>query len=300
MRTPVLVIGRSGQVAQALVRLGRIHGHDVVATGRPEADLKRPDSLATALARHGPAMVVNAGAYTAVDDAEGSREEAFAINAAGAGHLARACAQASVPLIHMSSDYVFDGKASRPYREDDAIAPLSAYGASKAEGEAEVREAGGRHVIFRTSWLYSEGGRNFLTTMLRLGRERPELAIVDDQMGSPTYAADVAEAIARIVETVLDRPGDDVWGTCHFASAGSTTWFGFAGEIFARAGARGWPAPRLKPITTAEYPTPARRPSYSVLDSGRTARVFGVTAPDWREALWRCMARIEHSERVVP
>jgi dTDP-4-dehydrorhamnose reductase len=300
LNAPVLVIGRRGQVAQALARLGRIHGHDIVAAGRPQADLKRPDRLAAALARHGPAMVINAGAYTAVDDAEHAREEAFAINAAGAGHLALACARAGVPLIHMSSDYVFDGRARRPYREDDAIAPLSAYGASKAEGEAEVREAGGRHVILRTSWLYSEGGRNFLTTMLNLGRERAELAIVDDQTGSPTYAADVAGAIARIIETVLDRPGDDVWGTFHFASAGSTTWFGFASEIFARAGARGWPAPRLKPITTAEYPTPARRPAYSVLATARIARVFGVAPPDWREALRRCMARIEHGEKVVP
>jgi len=298
MRTPVLVIGRSGQVARALARLGRVHGHDIVAAGRPEVDLTRPATLSAALARHGPAMVINAGAYTAVDDAEGAREEAFAINAAGAGHLARACAHAGVPLIHMSSDYVFDGKASRPYREDDATAPLSAYGASKAEGEAELREAGGRHVILRTSWLYSEGGRNFLTTMLRLGRERPELAIVDDQTGSPTYAADVAGAIARIVETVLDRPGDDVWGTLHFASAASTTWFGFASEIFAKAGAKGWPAPRLKPITTAEYPTPARRPAFSVLETTKFVRLFGVTPPDWREALGRCMARIDQSEKV--
>jgi len=244
--------------------------------------------------------VVNAGAYTAVDVAENAREEAFAINAAGAGQLARACAEAGIPLIHISSDYVFDGRARRPYREDDATAPLSAYGASKAEGEAEVREAGGRHVIMRTSWLYSEGGRNFLTTMLSLGRERPELAIVDDQTGSPTYAADVAGAIARIVETVLDGPGDDVWDTFHFASAGSTTWFGFASEIFARAEAKGWPVPRLKPIATAGYPTPARRPAYSVLDSRKIAREFGLVPPDWREALGRCMARIAHSEKVNP
>jgi dTDP-4-dehydrorhamnose reductase len=299
MTAPVLVIGRSGQVARALAGLGSIGRHGVVCAGRPEADLVQPETLTAVIARHRPAVVVNAGAYTAVDDAESERDLAFAVNAAGAGRLARACAEAAAPLIHISSDYVFDGRASRPYREDHPIAPLSAYGASKAEGEAKVRAAGGQHVILRTSWLYSETGRNFLTTMLRLGRERPELAIVDDQTGSPTYAADVATTIAHIVETVLDRPRDDVWGTFHFASAGSTTWFGFAAEIFARAEALGWRTPRLKPITTAEYPTPARRPAYSVLDTGRIAKVFGVVPPDWRDALGRCMARVAYDEKVT-
>jgi dTDP-4-dehydrorhamnose reductase len=298
MTAPVLVIGRSGQVARALAGLGSIGRHGVVCAGRPEADLAQPETLTAVIARHRPALVVNAGAYTAVDDAESERDQAFAVNAAGAGRLALACAEAGVPLIHISSDYVFDGRASRPYREDDRIAPLSAYGASKAEGEAEVRAAGGHHVILRTSWLYSETGRNFLTTMLRLGRERPELAIVDDQTGSPTYAADVATTIAAIIQTVLDRPRDDVWGTFHFASAGSTTWFAFAAEIFARAEALGWQTPRLKPITTAEYPTPARRPAYSVLDTAKITRVFDIAPPDWREAVARCMARVAEIEKV--
>jgi dTDP-4-dehydrorhamnose reductase len=289
----ILVIGRSGQVARALAQYP-----SVVTAGRPEADLATPETLTAAIARHAPAAVVNAGAYTAVDAAEAERDEAFAINAAGAGHLARACARADVPFVHISSDYVFDGDATRPWQEDDPIVPLSAYGASKAEGEAQVRAAGGRHVILRTSWIYSETGRNFLTTMLRLGRERPELAIVDDQFGSPTYAADVAEAIARIVETVLDDANDEVWGTFHFASAGSTTWFGFAAEIFSQSRARGWAVPDLKPIATAEYPTPARRPAYSVLDTAKFARVFGMAPPDWREALTRCMARVAEIEKV--
>jgi dTDP-4-dehydrorhamnose reductase len=294
---PVLVIGRSGQVARALANLGGIEGREVVCVGRPDADLANPASLTATLARHRPAVVVNAGAFTAVDDAESAREQAFAANASGPGHLARACAQVDAALIHISSDYVFDGQARRPYREDDALAPVSVYGESKAEGEAEVRAALSRHVIVRTSWLYSEVGRNFLTTMLRLGRERPELAIVDDQTGAPTYAADVAAAIARIVATVA-AGRDDIWGTYHFASAGSTTWFGFAGEIFTHAQARGWPAPRLKPITTPEYPTPARRPAYSVLDTSKFESVFALAPPDWREALGRCMARVAHSEKV--
>jgi dTDP-4-dehydrorhamnose reductase len=296
---PVLVIGQSGQVAQALARLGHIAGREVIAVGRPEADLARPDTLAVTLAKHAPSVVINAGAFTAVDDAETAREDAFAANAAGAGHLARACAGNNASLIHISSDYVFDGQADRPYREDDAIAPLSVYGASKAEGEAEIRAAVGRHVILRTSWLYSERGRNFLSTMLRLGRERPALAIVDDQVGAPTYAADVAEAIARIVERVLDGANDEMWGTFHFASAGSTSWFGFAEEIFAQAEERGWPVPDLKPITTAEYPTPARRPAYSVLDTAKVARVFAITPPDWRDALTRCMSCLANDETVT-
>lgn len=293
MNGTILVIGRSGQVAQALAQYP-----GVVTAGRPEADLAKPETLVAALARHAPAAVVNAGAYTAVDAAESERDEAFAINAAGAGHLAQACAEADVPLVHISSDYVFDGDATRPWREDDPVAPLSAYGASKAEGEAQTRAAGGRHVILRTSWIYSETGRNFLTTMLRLGRERPELAIVDDQIGAPTYAADVAAAVARIVETT-ETGRDDIWGTYHFANAGSTTWFGFAAEIFAKAQALGWPVPKLKPITTAEYPTPARRPAYSVLDTAKISRVFGIAPPEWREALGRCMARVAHIEKVT-
>jgi dTDP-4-dehydrorhamnose reductase len=287
----ILVIGRSGQVARALAQYP-----GVVTAGRPDADLANPETLAAAIARHAPAAVVNAGAYTAVDAAESERDEAFAINAAGAGDLARACARADVPLVHISSDYVFDGSATRPWREDDPIAPLSAYGASKAEGEVQVRAAGGRHVILRTSWIYSETGRNFLTTMLRLGRERPELAVVDDQTGAPTCAADIAAAIARIVEAAGTR--DDIWGTYHFANAGSTTWFGFAAEIFAQGRALGWPVPKLKPIATAEYPTPARRPAYSVLDTTKVTRVFGIAPPDWREALTRCMARVVEIEKV--
>lgn len=299
MSEPLLVIGRSGQVARALAQFGRIGGHDVVCLGRPDVDLERPETFAAALARHRPRVVVNAGAFTAVDEAETAAAQAFAVNAAGPGHLARACSAADIPLIHISTDYVFDGCTTRPYREDDEIAPLSVYGTSKAEGEAEIRAAGGRHIILRTSWLYSEAGRNFLTTMLRLGRERRQLAIVDDQTGSPTYAADVAGAIACVVESVLGDPPDGVWGTYHFASAGSTTWFGFAAEIFARAESLGIPAPILNPITTAGYPTPARRPAYSMLDTGKFARAFRLSPPDWREALGRCMARLELVQSVT-
>lgn len=295
---PVLVIGRSGQIAQALAGLGHIAGRPVVAAGRPEVDLGAPDTLAAALARHNPAFVVNAGAFTAVDEAESRQAEAFAANAQGPGALARACAAADIPLLHISTDYVFDGTGRRPYREDDPVAPASVYGASKANGESEVRAAGGRHLIVRTAWVYSHTGRNFVKTMLRLGAERPELAVVDDQQGSPTYAVDAAEAMAGMIAAVLAEPHGDLWGTYHVTNAGTTTWYGFAAAIFERAEARGWRVPKLRPITTAEYPTPAKRPAYSVLDTGKLRRVFGIAPPPWQDALERCLARIEPAERA--
>lgn len=292
MSQPILVIGRSGQIARALAGLGRIGGREVIPAGRPEVDFGAPDTLFQALARHAPAWVINAGAFTAVDEAESRRAEAFAANADGPGALARACAGAETPLLHISTDYVFDGAASRPYREDDPVAPASVYGASKADGEAQVRAAGGRHVIVRTAWVYSHTGRNFLRTMLRLGAERPELAVVDDQHGSPTYAVDAARAIATMVEAVLEHQRDDLWGTYHFANAGITTWFGFAAAIFARAEARGWQTPKLRAITTAEYPTPARRPAYSVLDTSKVQHAFSLEPPPWTDALDRCLAAV--------
>lgn len=292
MTAPVLVVGRSGQIARALVRLDTIAERPIVAIGRPQADLTDPRTLEAVVGSTAPALVVNAGAFTAVDEAESRRSEAFAVNAAGAGALAKICAGRDIPLIHLSSDYVFDGSASRAYREDDPVAPLSAYGASKAAGEAEVRAAGGRHLIVRTSWVYSEDGHNFLLTMLRLAGEREVVAVVNDQQGSPTYAGDVATAIARLAEAVLDRVDPAAWGTYHFTNAGGTTWHGFAAAIFARAKALGFPAPRLDAITTADYPTAARRPARSMLDCGKIERVFGIRPADWRDALDRCLARL--------
>lgn len=295
MSGPVLVIGREGQIARALAQRQLMAGRAVVAIGRPEADLAIPESLSATIARHRPCLVVNAGAFTAVDAAESRRDEAYRVNAGGAGALARACAIASIPLIHLSTDYVFDGNARRPYREDDPVAALSIYGASKWEGERQVRAAGGRNVTLRTSWVYSEAGRNFLTTMLRLAGEREVVRVVDDQEGSPTYAGDVADAIATIAEAVLSQPRDQHWGTFHFANAGATTWHGLARAIFAEAAAFGWRVPRLEPITTAQYPTPARRPAYSVLDTGKLRQSFGIDPAPWREAVGRCLVRLKQA-----
>lgn len=260
--------------------------------GRPDIDLTRPHSLADAISRVSPAVVINAAAYTAVDRAESEPEQAFAVNAEGAGVLAGLCASGGIPLIHVSTDYVFDGAASSPYPVDAPIAPLGAYGRSKAEGEARVRAAAPRHVIARTAWVYGEHGANFLRTMLRLGAERPELGVVDDQHGSPTCTADLASALARIAGRALE-PGFTGWGTYHVTNAGETTWCGFAREIFRLEAERGRPVPRLVPIPTSGYPTPARRPAYSVLDTGRTTAVFGIAMADWRDALARCFSRLD-------
>jgi dTDP-4-dehydrorhamnose reductase len=292
LTAPVVVIGKAGQLALALARLGQIAGRPVVCAGRPEMDLTRRGALAQALAVQEPALVINASAYTSVDKAESERGQAFAVNAEGVGALAKICAKQGVPLIHVSTDYVFDGRSRKPYREDAPIAPLGAYGASKAEGERLLRESHERHIIVRTAWVYSEHGANFLKTMLRLAAEREVVRVVNDQRGTPTYAGDLAWALATMAKAVLGAETTAAWGTYHFTNAGETTWHGFAQETFRLAAARGLKVPRLEPIATSEYPTPARRPAYSVLDTSKVRTVFGLDPPDWREALSRCLASL--------
>ncbi|MDX2263831.1 MAG: dTDP-4-dehydrorhamnose reductase [Hyphomicrobiales bacterium] len=292
---PILVVGAQGQIARALARLGVIAGRRVIALGRPELDLTDADSIARALDRHAPAAVVNAAAYTAVDKAETDEAAAFRLNADGPGRLAALCAQRRAPLVHFSTDYVFDGSACTPYSPNAPLAPLGVYGRSKAEGEAQVAAAQPEHLILRTAWVYSEDGHNFLKTMLRLGAERSELRIVADQTGSPSYAKDVADAAAAMLAAALERRDAGRaagWGVHHVTNAGETTWFGFATEIFALSRRVGGPAPKLTPIATADYPTPARRPAYSVLDGASAAAAFVVAMRDWREALADCFARL--------
>jgi dTDP-4-dehydrorhamnose reductase len=288
----IAVIGREGQLAQCLRLQGRSRGHYVHAAGRPDVDLTRPETVGAWLDRMRPDLVVNAAAYTAVDKAESDAEQAFLINATGAGELARLCAKTAIPLIHVSTDFVFDGARRRPYVETDAVLPLGVYGASKAAGEIAVRRAHAQHVILRTSWVYSAHGNNFLKTMLRLGAERPELGVVDDQRGSPTSAHDLADAMLAIAPRLAASDNCSLWGTFHVTGAYETTWHGFAAEIFRQAAIRGAKVPRLKAITTAEYPTPARRPAYSVLDNAKFIETFGFGLPDWRASLSRCIAEI--------
>ena len=235
-----------------------------------------------------PDLVINAAAYTAVDKAESEPELAFAVNRDGPAALAEACQAIGAPLIHVSTDYVFDGSKRGAYVEEDPVNPASVYGASKEAGESAIRARLPAHVIIRSSWIYAPMGQNFVRTMLRLGRERPELRVVDDQTGSPTAAEELARAVQGAAGALLAGGRD--YGTFHFAGSGSTSWFGLAEAIFELAEG---PRPRLIPIPTSGYPTPARRPANSVLDSSKFARLYGVTARPWRDSLARCLRDIQ-------
>lgn len=293
----IAIIGRSGQVAQALARGAAGRSFHVVCAGRPEADLADARSLGAFLNAAKPDLIVNAAAYTAVDKAETERDLAFTINAHGPAVLAKLVAEAGIPLVHISTDYVFDGTSRRPYREDDPIAPLGVYGASKAAGEAAVREVLPRHIILRTSWVFGADGTNFLKTMLRLGQTRDEIGVVADQHGGPTFAGDLADAILDLVPRLVAGGADVPWGTYHVTNAGETTWHGFAAEIFALAAREGLKTPRLEAIATADYPTPARRPAYSVLDCGKIERTFGLRRRHWREGLEACITKLARDAR---
>ncbi|WP_028918269.1 dTDP-4-dehydrorhamnose reductase, partial [Pseudoxanthomonas sp. J35] len=230
--------------------------------------------------------------YTAVDKAETDRDTAFRINADAPGALAKACADLGIPFVHYSTDYVFDGQGTRPYRVDDPTAPLGVYGASKRAGEQAVRAAGGRHLLFRTAWVYAAHGHNFLRTMLRVGAERDELRVVADQVGTPTPAALIADVTANALGKALADPG--IAGTWHLVADGQTSWHGFAEAIFAEAVAASLlpRAPKVQAIATADYPTPARRPAYSCLDTATLKRDFGVELPDWRQGLKGVIAEL--------
>ncbi|MEQ1710240.1 MAG: dTDP-4-dehydrorhamnose reductase [Hyphomicrobium sp.] len=288
----IAILGSSGQVARALVREASARGVHATAGGRPRVDVADYHSVATFLYETQPRVVINAAAYTAVDKAESEPGEAFRINAEAPARLAALCAAARVPLIHISTDYVFDGQQTRPYVESDPMHPLGVYGASKAAGEDAVRTGCAEHIILRTSWVYSGEGHNFLRTMLRLGAEREIISVVDDQHGAPTSADDLAGAILTIAAAIEQAPPDALWGTFHLTGAGETTWYGFAVEIFRLAAASGSTTPRLVPIPTREYPTPALRPASSRLDNGKIGRTFGIALPSWQQSLAGMMARI--------
>lgn len=288
----LLVFGGAGQLGAALAANRPPTGWRIAALARADADITDRESIARAMAAHRPSAVVNAAAYTAVDKAESDADTAFRVNRDGAGIVARAATAADVPLIHLSTDYVFDGRGRRPRREDDPVAPLGVYGASKAAGEDAVRAAGDRHVILRTSWVFGVDGGNFVKTMLRLGAERPELRVIDDQTGRPTYAGDLAGIILDIADRLIAAPPPRPYGTFHIAGEGAVTWFGFARAIFAEARRRGAPTPKLTPIPTSDYPTPARRPTYSVLDCGKLQAVYDIRPRPWRDGLRDCLDRL--------
>lgn len=294
----ILVIGGNGQVGQELLRaLASLDA--VAATTRsgtlPDgsrceiADLNEPGNVVALLDRLRPAIIVNAGAYTAVDNAEEEIEAAFRANAEAPGVIARWCAGAGVPFVHYSTDYVFDGEGVAPYREEQPTAPLGVYGTSKRDGEDAVRAAGGRHLIFRTAWVYSSHGTNFLRTMLRLGAERDLLRVVSDQVGTPTPAALIADVTAKALQN-----GGNLSGTWHLTTSGQTSWHGFAEAIFAEALARGvlTRRPTVEAIVSSDYPTPAKRPLWSVLDNRKLQQDFDITLPSWQDALKRVIGEI--------
>ncbi|MFT4179526.1 MAG: dTDP-4-dehydrorhamnose reductase [Thermomonas sp.] len=283
----LLLLGGTGQVGRELRRSLPPLGEVIVATrsgvdADVAADFSDPAALAALVRELAPDVVVNAAAYTAVDRAETDADAAYRVNAEAPAAIAQACAEINALLVHYSTDYVFDGSGVRPYREDDATAPLGVYGASKLAGEQAIRDSGARHAILRTAWVYAAHGKNFLLTMLRLAGERDELRVVADQVGAPTPASWIADVTAEVIRHGVARSG--IW---HLVADGETSWHGFAEAIMDEAHALGLLArmPRVLPITTADYPTPAQRPAYSVLDTVKLRGDFGIAPPHWRDGL---------------
>lgn len=290
----LLVTGAEGQLARCIIEAGATCGVEVVALGRPKLDITVPARILAALNTVRPDVIVNAAAYTAVDKAESEPHIAHAVNAIGAGNVARAADLAGVPIIHISTDYVFDGRKESAYSEIDDVGPASAYGRSKLEGERLVAEATSRHVIVRTAWVHSPFGHNFVKTMLKLAAQRPQINVVDDQLGSPTYAPHLAVAIIDVARQVNNGAGDSgqTWGTYHACGRGETTWCGLAREVFEISAQAGGPAAQVNPIATSDYPTPASRPANSRLSCDKLKAVFGVALPDWRSGVEECVARL--------
>jgi dTDP-4-dehydrorhamnose reductase len=288
----IAVTGRQGQVAQSLAEIGGKADVDIILVGRPDLDLLDPDSILPALETARPDVIVSAAAYTAVDKAESDKELAFAVNATGAGAVAKAAARLGVPVIHLSTDYVFDGSGTRPYLEDDPTGPISVYGASKLAGEGLVAAATPDHVILRTAWVYSAHGANFVRTMLRLGETRDEVSVVADQFGCPTSAHDIADALVAVARRVTSDPSLDLRGTFHLTGNGEANWADFAEHIFATAARLGHSPTVVRRIGTADYPTPAKRPANSRLSGGRLSEVFGIGLPDWRASTETVVRRL--------
>lgn len=288
----ILVTGTQGQVARSLAEAGAAAGETVELVGRPDFDLETGRGVEAAILAAGADVVVSAAAYTAVDKAESDQATAFAVNAEGAGRVAAATAKAGIPVIHLSTDYVFDGLLERPYLEDDRTGPVSVYGASKLEGEQRVAAANARHVILRTAWVYSPFGSNFLRTMLRLGETRTEIGVVADQRGTPTSALDIAEAILTIARQVNVPTAPEQFGTFHLTGAGEGSWADFADHIFLAAEARGRKSVRVNRIATSDYPTPAQRPANSRLNGDKLARIYGIRLSDWQDSTDRVVRRL--------
>ena len=297
----LLVTGASGQVgwelSRSLLPLG-----DVIALDRRGCDLSQPELLPSLIYDLKPDVIVNAAAYTAVDKAEQEEQLATTINGTAVGVLAEESRKAGILLVYYSTDYVFDGVKETPYTEEDAPHPINAYGRSKLAGETAMCQAGGAYVILRTSWVYAGRGHNFVRTMLRLAGERYELRIVDDQIGTPTWAHDIADATAQIIHAIRRERAEGRFasGILNLTASGATSWHGFAGAIFEDARRHGLlqRVPHLKPIPSAEYPTPAARPKNSRLARERLSKRFGIALPDWKQRLSLCIEGMKTTARV--
>ena len=287
----IVVTGKEGQVVTSLIERGAGKS-EIIALGRPELDLGDAASISRALEAAKPDIIVNAAAYTAVDKAESEHDLAMRVNGEGPGHVADVATRLGVPLLHLSTDYVFDGTLDRPYRESDATGPTGAYGRTKLEGERQVARRCADWVILRTAWVYSPFGANFVRTMLRLGETRAELGVVADQIGNPTSALDIADAVLAIARRLKNDPSPNLRGVFHMTGSGEASWADFAQAIFAQAEKRGRASVKINRITTADYPTPAKRPANSRLDNSKLHLAYGVNLPDWRVSLPFCVDRL--------
>jgi dTDP-4-dehydrorhamnose reductase len=289
----IAVTGTKGQVALSLLEKGAEYGAHVITIGRPEIDFDKPDTIQKALIAAQPNVIVNAAAYTAVDQAEREEIEAFRHNRDGAEQVAIAAAALGVPVVHLSTDYVFDGELSRPYREDDNASPTGVYGHSKWAGEKAVTAVTKNHVILRTAWVYSPFGKNFVKTMLSLGLSREEVSIVADQIGNPTYALDMADGILTVAKKLCADPeARSLRGIFHLTGEGAATWADLAEAIFDEATLNGRNPVKIKRITTAEYPTLSRRPKNSQLDGSKLVETYGFHASPWRISIKQCVQRL--------
>jgi dTDP-4-dehydrorhamnose reductase len=290
----MIVTGRTGQVVRALQAIGPRMGVEVVSLGRPTLDLADANSIVPALLATKPDVIVNAAAYTAVDKAENEPDLVQAINAHGAGVVARAASEAQVPVLQISTDYVFDGMADRPYLEDDPTGPLGVYGRTKLEGEQAVAFVNPLHVILRTAWIYSPFGQNFVRTMLQLAATRDEVSVVADQHGCPTSAIDIGHAIIAVAKRIVGEKdcSAPTFGTFHLTGQGQAVWADVAEAVFSRSAKLGGPRANVSRIRTEAYPTPARRPANSRLDGGKLESIYGIVLPAWRDSLDACVTSL--------
>lgn len=293
------VTGKNGQVVSALQALANDE-LEIVSLGRPELDLAQPETVLKALRDAKPDVVVSAAAYTAVDKAESEQEIAFAVNRDGARAVAQAASDIGIPVIHLSTDYVFDGTKDTAYVESDPTGPTSVYGRSKLEGERAVSEATDNYVVLRTAWVYSEYGNNFVKTMLRLGENRDQINVVADQFGCPTSANDIAAAVVTIAKKLVEDASAPLRGVFHLSGTGETNWANFAKQIFALSAENGGKSIVVNDITTEQYPTPARRPANSRLDCSKLEEVYGIKLPSWQTSTRAVVTALAQSKKEMP